>query len=114
MPFARLQTAAHHAPPKYCQHRSEGLRARGAVERCLDIWPLRRLAGPAARPGVQHTVEFGKYLFATLDDADPKSREKGLQEGWRKATALGRRGLWEVIAAAFCRRRLSLRTVGHV
>jgi len=31
---------------------------------------------------MEHTVEFGKYLFATLDDTDPESREKGQQETW--------------------------------
>jgi len=44
--------------------------------------PVQRMRRPIDDGAVKHAIEFGKYLFMTLDCVDPEAREKGQQEGW--------------------------------
>ncbi|CAE8609174.1 unnamed protein product, partial [Polarella glacialis] len=80
-----LQVPGASALELRCKHLElpEGLQLRVTHDRLGELPVMRPLApGSVGDGGRQHAVEFGKYLFATLDDADPASLEKSAQGGW--------------------------------
>jgi hypothetical protein len=65
---------------------AEGYRLRITHDAAGDL-PVMRICKSADDAAIKHTIECGKYLFATLDSADPAQREKGQQENWLRIPA---------------------------
>lgn len=63
---------------------AEGYRLRVTHDAAGEL-PVMKTYKPADVGGVRHSVESQKFSYATLDDLEPDSQERGHQEGWMRA-----------------------------